>query len=287
MKVGGQYYFYQNDHLGTPQKLTAVNGAVVWSAKYSSFGEADVDPSSILTNNLRFAGQYFDEETELHYNYFRYYDPEVGRYLKADPIGLRGGINVFAYGLNNPINLVDILGLESSIYPTLEDRREEIRRQAERDYEYTKYINDQYYSELQYAANYSSGEAHLVIGAGVAQVGCCDENNVNWKFVYLKSCFGLAAGVSGGGGIVTGMDGKGCRPENYEGWFYEVGGAIYLGAEVAFGIEDDSQEFTDGFTDVNTVGGSIAPKVGFIGKASWCVYNLISSSNEGSCGCGG
>jgi YD repeat-containing protein len=60
MKVGGQYYFYQNDHLGTPQKLTAVNGAVVWSAKYSSFGEAAVHPSSTIVNNLRFPGQYFD-----------------------------------------------------------------------------------------------------------------------------------------------------------------------------------------------------------------------------------
>ena len=67
MKVGGQYYFYQNDHLGTPQKLTAVNGAVVWSAKYSSFGEAEVDISSTITNNLRFPGQYFDQETGLHY----------------------------------------------------------------------------------------------------------------------------------------------------------------------------------------------------------------------------
>ncbi|CAB1062354.1 Rhs-family protein, partial [Olavius sp. associated proteobacterium Delta 1] len=70
-KVGGQYYFYQNDHLGTPQKLTAVNGAVVWSVKYFSFGKADVDASSSITNNLRFAGQYFDQESGLHYNYNR------------------------------------------------------------------------------------------------------------------------------------------------------------------------------------------------------------------------
>jgi len=65
MKTGGQYYFYQNDHLGTPQKLTAVNGAVVWSAKYSSFGEAEVDPNSTIENNLRFPGQYHDKETGL------------------------------------------------------------------------------------------------------------------------------------------------------------------------------------------------------------------------------
>jgi RHS repeat-associated protein len=102
---------YQNDHLGTPQKLTAVNGAVVWSAKYSSFGEADVNISSSITNNLRFPGQYFDQETNLYYNLFRYYDPAAGRYLRPDPIGMRGGINLFIYALNNPKNYIDPLGL--------------------------------------------------------------------------------------------------------------------------------------------------------------------------------
>jgi uncharacterized protein RhaS with RHS repeats len=52
MKQGTDYYFYQNDHLGTPQKLTAINGAVVWAAKYTSFGKADVDGSSTITKHL-------------------------------------------------------------------------------------------------------------------------------------------------------------------------------------------------------------------------------------------
>jgi RHS repeat-associated protein len=116
MKVGGQYYFYQNDHLGTPQKLTAVNGAVVWSAKYSSFGEADVDTSFTVTNNLRFPGQYYDKETELHYNYFRYYLPSLGRYSKNDPIGFSGGINFYLYLNNNSINSIDPYGLRPLFY---------------------------------------------------------------------------------------------------------------------------------------------------------------------------
>jgi type VI secretion system secreted protein VgrG len=111
MKQGSEYYFYQNDHLGTPQKLTAVNGAVVWSAKYSSFGQAEVNPTSTVTNNLRFPGQYFDQETGLHYNFHRFYDSKSGRYSTPDPIGLNGGINLFAYVLNDPVNLVDPLGL--------------------------------------------------------------------------------------------------------------------------------------------------------------------------------
>lgn len=112
MKVGSDYYFYQNDHLGTPQKLTAINGAVVWTAKYSSFGKATVE-IEVVENPLRFAGQYEDDETGLHYNYHRYYDPETGRYIKADPIGLDGGINYFAYVSNSPINQIDFLGLLS------------------------------------------------------------------------------------------------------------------------------------------------------------------------------
>ncbi len=111
MKVGPEYYFYHNDHLGTPQKMTAVNGAVVWSATYSSFGEAEIDPASTVENNLRFPGQYYDSETGIHYNFYRYYNPETGRYITTDPIGFEGGFNLFVYVLNNPSGWIDPMGL--------------------------------------------------------------------------------------------------------------------------------------------------------------------------------
>jgi RHS repeat-associated protein len=88
MKENGTYYFYQNDHLGTPQKLTAINGAVAWSATYESFGKAQIDGTSTITNNLRFPGQYYDAETGLQYNFHRYYDSGVGRYVRVDPINI-------------------------------------------------------------------------------------------------------------------------------------------------------------------------------------------------------
>ena len=64
--------------------------------------------------NLRFPGQYFDSETGKHYNYFRDYDPAIGRYVESDPIGLRGGVNSFAYAWARPLTLIDPLGLDPS-----------------------------------------------------------------------------------------------------------------------------------------------------------------------------
>ena len=112
LKQGGEYYFYQNDHLGTPQKLVKQNGAVVWSAGYTAFGQATVEVE-IVTNNLRFPGQYYDAETKLHYNRFRYYDPMIGRFLRADPLNLASGnINFYDYVYNNPLLLIDPFGLQ-------------------------------------------------------------------------------------------------------------------------------------------------------------------------------
>lgn len=62
---------------------------------------------------FRFQGQYHDEESGLHYNRFRYYDPEIGRFVSQDPIGLQGGINLFEYA-PNPIVWIDFLGLTPS-----------------------------------------------------------------------------------------------------------------------------------------------------------------------------
>ena len=105
----GQLYYYHNDHLGTPQKLTDGAGQVVWSASYRAFGEASIGVGYV-TQNLRFPGQYYDEESGLHYNYHRYYDPGTGRYLQSDPIGLQGGLNTYLYANANPIRYVDPTG---------------------------------------------------------------------------------------------------------------------------------------------------------------------------------
>jgi len=63
--------------------------------------------------NMRLPGQYYDSESGLHYNYFRYYDPSTGRYITADPIGLLGGLNPYQYATANPLRFIDPYGLDA------------------------------------------------------------------------------------------------------------------------------------------------------------------------------
>lgn len=107
-----EIYHYHLDHLGTPQEITNSRGKLAWSASFKAYGNLAVVHNNDIENNLRFQGQYFDEETGLHYNRFRYYDPECGRFISQDPIGLLGGVNNYQY-VPNPTGWIDPLGLQA------------------------------------------------------------------------------------------------------------------------------------------------------------------------------
>ncbi|MCT9210282.1 RHS repeat-associated core domain-containing protein [Acinetobacter baumannii] len=100
--------------------MTDHTGAIIWKAEYKAWGECKAEKaksnffenSEIISNNIRFQGQYFDEETGLHYNHYRYYSPYIGPFISKDPIGLLGGDNVYAYA-PNPVGWIDPLGLNS------------------------------------------------------------------------------------------------------------------------------------------------------------------------------
>ncbi|NUU69037.1 RHS domain-containing protein [Enterobacteriaceae bacterium BIT-l23] len=115
----GECYWFTADLNGAPLEVTDADGAVRWSGQYGRFGEVSHQTAEswalrqgepTINQPLRYAGQYADSETGLHYNLFRYYDPGVGRFTTQDPIGLNGGLNLYQYA-PNPLGWVDPLGL--------------------------------------------------------------------------------------------------------------------------------------------------------------------------------
>jgi RHS repeat-associated protein len=109
-----QAYFIHVDHLDTPRSITDGNNQMVWQWDSDPFGVVPANQApgggNTFTFNLRFPGQYFDKETNLHYNYFRDYDPSTGRYIQSDSIGLKGGPNTYAYANLNPLTFIDPSG---------------------------------------------------------------------------------------------------------------------------------------------------------------------------------
>ncbi|MGD9017884.1 MAG: RHS repeat-associated core domain-containing protein, partial [Desulfobacterales bacterium] len=140
LKESGKTYFYLNDHLGTPQQMVDRSGKAIWSGSYKSFGSTDGTFNSKIVNNLRFPGHYRDQETGLHYNYFRYYDPETGQYLSPDPLGLVDGTNLYSYVQNNPVAEIDPLGL----YKSSDFLRAVVPGQVAYDYGRTAIENGEY-----------------------------------------------------------------------------------------------------------------------------------------------
>ncbi|MFA9950019.1 RHS repeat-associated core domain-containing protein [Dentiradicibacter hellwigii] len=125
-----EVYYFHTDPVGLPEELTNAQGQRIWQASYKTWGNtvreewayANIDGSPIFTQdqgqmpdpqareqNLRFQGQYLDRDTGLHYNTFRYYDPDIGRFISPDPIGLNGGINLSSYA-PNPVSWIDPWG---------------------------------------------------------------------------------------------------------------------------------------------------------------------------------
>jgi RHS repeat-associated protein len=99
------------DHLGAPRTVVRTSdGSVVWNWRREPFGTGAAAVEQGFEYGLRFPGQYFDQESGLHYNYFRDYDPSTGRYIESDPIGLRGGLSTYGYTLQNPLRHTDPTG---------------------------------------------------------------------------------------------------------------------------------------------------------------------------------
>ena len=110
MEKGGQSYYYHADGLGSVTTLTNSSGTAVESYSYDVFGKPSV--ISTVGNRYMFTGREYDAETGLYYYRARYYSADIGRFLQTDPIGYLAGLNLYRYCYNNPINLIDPLGLD-------------------------------------------------------------------------------------------------------------------------------------------------------------------------------
>ncbi|MFJ7144576.1 RHS repeat-associated core domain-containing protein [Pseudomonas protegens] len=126
--------YYHNDLSGLPEQLTEADGHCVWQARYRVWGntlEEVREPYYIEEQNLRFQGQYLDRETGLHYNTFRFYDPDVGRFTTPDPISLAGGLNLYLYA-PNPFGWIDPLGW--SCASSINRRIKSLKKQGYQDH---------------------------------------------------------------------------------------------------------------------------------------------------------
>jgi len=102
--------YLHSDHLLTTRLATDASQSVIWRWEGEAFGNTAPDDIGGVAINLRIPGQYFDRETGLHYNHFRYCDPAIGRYITSDPVGLLGGVNNYGYALQNSNRFIDRTG---------------------------------------------------------------------------------------------------------------------------------------------------------------------------------
>jgi RHS repeat-associated protein len=107
--ISGDLLFFLNDHLGTPLVLVDTGRSEQWSAQWLPFAEI-YDEQVSASNHIRFPGQWLDEESDLYKNWHRYYAPELGRYVEADPVHVLRQMNLYRYGNNNPTLFIDSSG---------------------------------------------------------------------------------------------------------------------------------------------------------------------------------
>jgi len=306
----GSNYYYLHNHLYSPVALTDDTGAVLERYEYDAYGQPTIlDTGYQILDTVQYGNPYLftgrrldildNGSLKIQYNRNRYYDYHIGRWLTQDPLGItpnpqkpnrfdalrqyEDGLNLYEYAKSNSLVNLDpdglipwtpggagfpgpILGIPSS-------GRSLGTRSGEK------------------SGKYVGGEVHFFVGYGRTVVFCTDECGYKHQFLFRKVCFGGALGASIGGGLVRGIDGKKCKPETYEKWFYEAGLTVPTGAigRVTVGVDVGYDDYNWGLPGWPTgvVEGGIFPGYGFKVKSTWCKYTYLrdQTRNYGYCGC--
>lgn len=202
-------FYLHTDHLNSVYAVSSnLSGNVVWQRSdfesgASPFGMDIIADggklhSGVFEMPLRFPGQYFDTETGKSYNYFRDYNPAIGRYLQSDPIGLHGGVNVYGYVYQNPISYSDRYGLEVNLQT----------HPVALGFDHSKitvvpYNQKKWTSDYRFKNNLPNGDVYMTIGAGPSGLlggnlvnGLNRERDVNLSHnVSSQSVFGQSCPV--------------------------------------------------------------------------------------------
>lgn len=285
MNHGADDYFYLHDHLYSPAVLFGSSGTVVERYEYDAYGRrrqytAGWVPSTVQIwgNYYAFTGRELDwldgGNLQVMCYRARYYDTDTGRFLQRGPLGINpsggsinpfrstgqytDGMNLYKYVDSNLLRYNDPYGTMPIPQPIIPPG-------------YPRYPFPSDPPSENGGGGYVGGEARFFVGMGKSIVRCINECGLPKKFHYTKFCFGGAIGGSIGGGVLYGMNGKKCRPENYEGWFYEIGasiGKIGIGSDI--GYDGDNWGFPGCPSGTCEIGGGISAGAKF--KSTWCYY---------------
>jgi RHS repeat-associated protein len=121
VQIGTTNYYYTRDHLGSIRELTTSTGTLVSRYDYDPYGRRTAVSGGSISPDFGFAGMYHHNRTSFNLTQYRAYSADFGRWISRDPIAERGGTNVYAYALDNPVNLIDLLGLApGDSYPSVD-----------------------------------------------------------------------------------------------------------------------------------------------------------------------
>lgn len=204
-------YYYHNDQIGVPRELTDEDGNLCWYGDYTGWGNLK-DEYALVENihqPFRLQNQYADEETGLHYNFFRYYEPNIGRFTQLDPIGLLGGHNLYRLA-GNIQKWIDVLGLNPNCFAGYSgEQLQNLALKAEAD-EYIQAIQERASPQPPTLGEYSKGvelsgdvASFGGVGFSVGYITSQNEQKLRNKCGFINMCAGV--GSAGGKVAISGI----------------------------------------------------------------------------------